>query len=527
MSNTQFLDMAQAANNSFFKDLSADLDNLSIMFDLLPLGVLGVDTNGRIIYYNRAHAKLDQLTVPEVVGRLESEVFGFPDFSPGITRACRKMNRPILGFMCAYFTLKNPSRIINGAYWVFPLHDAQNKISGSICFTMPIMGKDQPVENNYLIWPDYRPVAKEPKVIIGDTEQMLKAVRVAKSKADSPSPVLISGETGTGKELFARLIHDSSHRAKKAFMAINCAAIPSNLLEGILFGTTKGSFTGALDKPGLFEEANGGTVYLDEADSMPMDLQPKLLRVLQEMTVRRLGATADFKLDVKIISSIGVSIQELLEKEKIRSDLFYRLAVIIINIPPLRDRLADIDEMINYFIHKYNKQLNKKVFDFDAQSKQWLLSYSWPGNVRELENLVAGAINMIEDDLVLTMAHLPDHYLYLAERGEAYLAPNAFTNTSPTPTFEVQNPVNNFGVGLAGADSLYPKVNLEDNLAKVAGMADWQVEEIDIITKYLREAKGKLMATAENLGISRQLLRYKMNKYGLNRHDFLPKIGRK
>ena len=525
MNNTQLPDMTKAANQVFFQDLSMDLENLKRMFDLLPLGVLAVDINGRIIYYNRAHAKLDQLTAPEVVGRLESEVFGFPDFSPGITRACRKMNRPILGFMCAYFTVKNPSRIINGAYWVFPLHGAQNEISGSVCFTMPITGKDQPVETNYLIWPEYMPLAKEPKVIIGDTEQMLKAVRVAKSKADSPSPVLISGETGTGKELFARLIHDSSHRAKKSFMAINCAAIPSNLLEGILFGTTKGSFTGALDKAGLFEEANGGTVYLDEADSMPMDLQPKLLRVLQEMTVRRLGATADVKLDVKIISSIGVSIKDLLDKEKIRSDLFYRLAVIIINIPPLRDRLPDIDEMINYFIYKYNKQLHKKVFDFDAQAKKWLLSYSWPGNVRELENLVAGAINMVEDDLVLTMAHLPEHYLYLAEKDEVYSDTNSDANHNST--LEGQNSQGRVKDDVLEANLFYPELDFGASLTSVPGLATWQVEEMGIITKHLKEARGKLTVTAASLGISRQLLRYKMNKYGLKRYEFLPKMGEK
>ena len=520
----------------FFQNLSRDFENLWRIFDLLPIGVMAVNTEGIIIYYNRIHAKLDHLTQQEVLGRPEREVFGFPDFSPGIMRACQKMKRPILGFMCPYYTTKNPERIILGAYWVFPLFGEDKKIAGSICFTMPITDNDTPVEVKHLMWPDYMPVSKSPKKIIGDNKQLNKALALARNKADSPSAVLISGETGTGKELFARLIHDSSRRSDKPFMAINCSAIPGHLLEGLLFGTTKGSFTGALDRPGLFEEAAGGTVYLDEIDSMPMELQPKLLRVLQEMKVTRLGSAREIKLDVKLISSIGTPIQEVLVREKMRPDLFYRLAVIVINVPPLRERLDDLDELLNYFIAKYNKQLNKKVVSFDPQTKKWLRNYSWPGNVRELENLVVGSINMAENETtILTRDHLPDHYLYLAEQryfsdqrraqGQSifFSGPLAaghegeeaddfleLYDTSPSPARSRK------AAGLPAAE------------AEIDGsQSSFEQEELVILKEHLTRARGKAAQAAESLGISRQLLHYKMKKYRLSRYDFMPKLGQK
>lgn len=520
----------------FFKNLSRDLENLWRIFDLLPIGVMAVDTEGSITYYNRAHARLDRLTQEEVLGRPEREVFGFPDFSPGIMRACQKMKRPILGFMCPYYTTKNPGRIITGAYWVFPLFGEDRKTLGSICFTMPIGDDDAPVEARRLMWPELMPVSKSPKKIIGDNPQLVKALNQAKSRAGSPSAVLISGETGAGKELFARLIHDSSPRSQKPFMAINCSALPGHLLEGLLFGTAKGSFTGALDRAGLFEEANGGTVYLDEIDSMPMELQPKLLRVLQEMKVTRLGAAGEIRLDVKLISSIGTPIQEVLAREKMRPDLFYRLAVIVINVPPLRERLDDLDELLNYFIAKYNKQLAKKVVGFDSETKRWLRNYGWPGNVRELENLVAGSINMAENETtVLTLAHLPEHYLYPAggryfrgREGEPGRA--VFSGGSPPGGPENEAPDEFMGFYGSPPPPRHEKKAADPPAEKAEGQnrrSSFEEEERAALKAHLGRAQGIQARAAESLGISRQLLRYKMKKYNLSRYDFLPRPGRK
>jgi arginine utilization regulatory protein len=301
----------------------------------------------------------------------------------------------------------------------------------------------------------------------------------------------------------ARLAHEHSSRSALPFLPINCAAIPLQLLEGLLFGTTKGSFTGALDRPGLFEEANGGTVYLDEIDSMPMELQPKLLRLLQEMRVSRLGSSREMALDVRIIGSIGSTAQEALEQGRIRPDLFYRLAVIVLHVPPLRERLNDLDELINYFVAKYNQQLRRKVVGFDDQVIGWFRRYSWPGNIRELENLVAGAINMAGNETVLTVDHLPYHYVFLRGQEEQPSEPIA----SPAESTE----------SLATEQT---SVSSEPEQKE-----SFRANEIRTIKQHLGLANGRLTIAAKNLGISRQLLSYKMRKYGLSRYDFLPQLG--
>ncbi|MDR1921990.1 MAG: sigma 54-interacting transcriptional regulator [Candidatus Adiutrix sp.] len=494
--------------HQFFKSLGQNLEYLQRLFDLLPLGVYVTNTKGVIIYYNRAHARLDNLSPREVLGRPEVEVFGFPEVSPGIMRTCQKTGRPILGFMCPYFTHKDPYRVINGAYWVFPLFDEQKNISGSLCFTIPVGDSHEPTAASPQNWLKTMPMIKSSKKIVGDNVQLRKAIVLAKVRADSPSPVLICGETGTGKELFARLIHDSSRRAARPFLPINCAAIPAHLLESLLFGTTKGSFTGAMDKPGLLEEAAGGTIYLDEIDSMPVELQPKLLRVLQEMKVGRLGSSREIKLDVKIISSISTSVQEIMAKRKLRPDLFYRLAVMVIQAPPLRERMDDLDELINYFIAKHNRSLGQKVVAFDARSKAWLRQYLWPGNVRELENLVAGAINLAGNESILTMKHLPDHYLYMIEHNE----------TGKDLLFELEDGLE---TGLKKSET-GPEPSPAGETPR---LGTFHEEERRTIETYLTAASGRMTAAATSMGISRQLLRYKMQKYGLDRYDYLPRLG--
>ncbi|MDL2260561.1 sigma 54-interacting transcriptional regulator [Deltaproteobacteria bacterium OttesenSCG-928-K17] len=503
----------------FFQNLSQDLEQLRRLFDLMPIGVMALDTDGVIIYYNRAHGKIDNLLPQEVLGRPEVSVFRYMDCKSGIMRSCQKMGRPILGFTGPYSTFKDENKIIHGTYWVFPLTNSGKKIVGSICFTVAFDSEhNQGMGKKQLMWPDLMSASQVPKKIIGENQQLLKAVAVAKNKANSPSNVLIAGETGTGKELFAKLIHESSSRADKPFLPVNCAAIPAQLLEGLLFGTTKGSFTGAVNKAGLFEEANGGTIYLDEIDSMPVELQPKLLRVLQEMRVKRLGSSRDIKLDLKIITSIGTPIHEVMVQEKLRPDLFYRLAVIVITLPPLRERLDDLDDLISYFIAKYNKLLRKKILHFDVEAKKWLKKYAWPGNVRELENLIAGTVNLADHEQVLTLAHLPDHYLYqieqqqdhdamfygsigiLSERSAGRLKPPAASNQKTKKA--------------SGARPVSPAA------------ASFENQERAAIDECLKKTGGKIGETAEMMGISRQLLNYKMKKYGLSRYDYLSqKIG--
>jgi arginine utilization regulatory protein len=477
------------AMNDFFRNLGGDLDNLQRMFDCLPIGVMAVDRDDLIVYYNKAQGRLENLTPEEALGRKERDVYGVPDFSPGIMRTCRRMNRPILGFMCTYYTRKDPARIIEGAFWAFPLHDGAGGVTGSLCFTINV-GSMEVGRLKSVVWPEYLPITQPSSEIIGSNQAVAKALHLAKSKADSPSPVLITGETGVGKELVARLVHSHSSRSAMPFMPINCAAIPAQLLEGLIFGTTRGSFTGAVDRPGLFEEANGGTVYLDEIDSMPMELQPKMLRLLQGMRVTRLGSAKEIGLDVKIVSSIACSATEALLLNRMRPDLFYRLAVIVLHIPPLRERLDDLDELLSFFVAKYNQQLRQKVVGFDDQVMAWFKGYSWPGNIRELENLVAGSINMAGESEVLTVDHLPYHYVFIKDQEEQSAAPAR----PPAPP------------AAAGATAI-------------------ELDEIRIIKEQLVQTRGHLGKAAERLGISRQLLSYKMRKYGLNRHDFRPRLA--
>jgi len=204
---------------------------------------------------------------------------------------------------------------------------------------------------------------------------------------------LILGETGTGKELIARAIHNLSPRRERTFVKINCAAIPSGLLESELFGHERGAFTGAIaQKVGRFELADKGTIFLDEVGDIPLELQPKLLRVLQEHEFERLGATRTVRVDARVVAATNADLSRLVAERKFRSDLFYRLNVFPIQIPPLRDRREDIPLLVRYFVQKFSRSLNKIVQYVPAEAMDALVGYSWPGNIRELENLLERAV---------------------------------------------------------------------------------------------------------------------------------------
>ena len=231
--------------------------------------------------------------------------------------------------------------------------------------------------------------------------------------AASHSTVLITGESGTGKEMFARAIHAESSRQNYPFVAINCGAIPDTLLESELFGYVKGAFTGAdpRGKIGKFELANKGVIFLDEIGDMPLYLQVKLLRVLQERKITRIGSNQVIDIDVRVIAATNKDLRAMIKENKFREDLFYRLNVIPLEIPPLRERKEDIAELVMFLVAKYARLFNKKVTGVDEETMRILERYSWPGNVRELENTVEFMINMMEGDGILTTATLPKNLL--------------------------------------------------------------------------------------------------------------------
>jgi len=240
--------------------------------------------------------------------------------------------------------------------------------------------------------------------IIGNSPQMEKVFSIIRKVADTDASVLLTGESGTGKELVARSIHNQSSRHTNPFIAINCAAIPRDLLESELFGHVKGAFTGAIkDKSGKFALADGGTLFLDEVGELPLELQPKLLRALQEKVVVPVGGTKELKLDARIVAATNLDIEKALVDATFREDLYYRLAVVPIHLPPLRERQEDISLLLRHFCSKYGA----KGVNFDSGVMSALTSYRWPGNIRELENLVERLLIMRDGDTI-SLSDLPE-----------------------------------------------------------------------------------------------------------------------
>ncbi len=313
--------------------------------------------------------------------------------------------------------------------------------------------------------------------MVGRSKEMQKVYSLIRKVADTPANVLILGESGTGKELVARAVHENSSRKNKPFVAINCGGIPENLLESELFGYMKGSFTGAFaDRAGLFEVARGGAVFLDEIAELPVVLQVKLLRVVQEKTIRRVGGSEDIKIDVRIISATNQDLEEKVKQGQFREDLYFRLNVIPIHIPPLRKRREDIPLLVQYFIEKYAKEFGKEVKRISAYALELLLRYPFPGNIRELENIIERSVALESSSLIL-----PEN-LVIAEDGNG--------------TADMVAAVDFSGGG----------IDLNRELERF---------EREIIRKALEKAKGSKTKAASLLGVSFPSLRHRIDKLNM------------
>lgn len=315
--------------------------------------------------------------------------------------------------------------------------------------------------------------------IIGNSEPIVELKEKARRIAKSNSPVLVYGETGTGKELLVQAIHNADHkRRNKPFIAQNCAALPFSLLESILFGTAAGSFTGAKDNPGLFELAHGGTLYLDEVNSLNIELQAKLLRVIQDGVVRRVGAAKTKDVDVRIIASTNEPPSELVEKKLLREDLYYRLNVIYLELPPLRERREDISVLVRYFIERNNEQLGKRVAGVDKEAMRVFEEYPWPGNVRELEHLVESTMNLIDTETIVL-----DDIQYYFDKRLKLAAMDAEALPANTPLGDLNASVDKY--------------------------------EKSLLVKALKASKGNISMAARTLGLPKQTMHNKIKKHNI------------
>ena len=264
--------------------------------------------------------------------------------------------------------------------------------------------------------------------LTGQSEEMRAVYQIIEAVAPSTASVLIFGESGTGKELVARAVHAKSERAKGPFFALNCAALPKDILENELFGHEKGAFTGSTnEKPGAFEMADGGTIFLDEIAEMPPDIQVKLLRAIETRVIRRLGGKKEISVDIRILAATNRDLQKALADNDLREDLYYRLAVVELFLPPLRERVGDIKLLATEFLARFAQQNGRAVSGFDSAAWDWILSYAWPGNVRELKNAVERAVIMSRGDKITAQDIMPRHIHRAAEAGENITLPPGAT----------------------------------------------------------------------------------------------------
>jgi arginine utilization regulatory protein len=452
--------------------LTQELDN----------GVHVVLKDRTTILYNQAMAQLEGQSSQEVLGKDFREVFpGIPEEASTLLLA---LNQGEATYLKEQRYLNQYGKWIHTVNTTIPVRDSEGQIIAAVEFSKDLTQMKEMSDRILAMNPSSSENKEIPRDhiktysfedLMGEDPVFREMVDLAKRACGSNASVFLYGETGTGKELVAQSIHYGSGRKNKPFLAQNCAALPESLLEGILFGTAKGGFTGAVDREGLFEQASGGTLLLDEISAMPYALQGKLLRVLQEDYIRRVGGTRDIPIDARIIATVNEEPEGLIREGRLRKDLYYRLNIVNLRLPPLRERKKDIPILVEHFLEKHNHRFHKEVWMVAEGAMEKLLDYPYPGNVRELENILMSAISLTEKEHVLTEKLIripkedPDHHGEDKMRMEALRGP------------------------------------LDDYLVQT---------ERKWIEEALQSAEGNISQAARLLGIKRQTLQHKMKKYG-------------
>ena len=472
-------------------------NNFNKILDSLDEGIHIVDQEGITIVYNKKVSQIDGLDPEEVLGKNLFKAYPSLTLETSTLMKTLKTGEPINQKQQTFINSKGkkittvnttvPIRFDNGSLGAMEIsrditqleelvdniNDLRARVNGGKRSgkTKNKVKKKSVNNNTSYTFQD----------IIGECTNFQKTVEEAMKAAGSGSSVLLYGETGTGKELFAQSIHNASNRSSQPFIAQNCAALPKDLLEGLLFGTKKGGFTGAKSRPGLFEQADGGTILLDEINSMDPALQAKLLRVLQENKVRRIGGQEEKDVDVRVIATMNTHPDKAFQESNLREDLFYRLSVVYLEIPPLRKRKEDISCLVDHFIDMYNAKFSKSIKGVGQDLKEVLKKYDWPGNVRELQHVIESAFNMLQNDEYIVYDDLPR---YIKERLNSSEVSVQGINCTTHP-----------------GDSLPP---LEEVMEEI---------EVQLIETALKRTDGNISAAARKLNISRQSLQYKIKKY--------------
>lgn len=456
--------------------------------------VMVCDSSGRMIVYNDANSRLEGLLREQVIGKHVASIYRWTEVQSLLLQAIKE-RKPIINKHQTYTTFLG--RKLDVMCSTFPLFE-NNEVIGAVSIMKDYSQMkeltDRVIElQEQLYGKVNKPLAKKSNLkarytfddLIGSSIGIQQAITWARKASKTSSHVLIYGETGTGKELFAQSIHNASSRAANPFIAVNCAALPENLLEGILFGTVKGAYTGAIDRPGLFEQANKGTLLLDEMNSMSFTLQSKLLRVLQEGIIRRLGDISEIPVDVRIISNINKEPHAAIKDKELREDLYYRLSAVYVEIPPLRNRVEDIPLLAKAFVDIYNRSLGRRVADLSPEAMEMFNNYDWPGNVREFQHTIESAMNIIDDhDKVLLPFHLPAH---IRKKVPYNSADTACCITVPLPDGPLEQALEQY--------------------------------ELIVISHVLKNNKWNVSRTAKQLDIKRQSLQYRIRKYGLSKSN--------
>lgn len=369
--------------NEYHKKLVSAKIYIDTMVDSIPAGIMTSDLKGNIKTLNRHIMELFGYSEEEMKQKKAYDLFD--DWDNAVKTIENKDQ-----FLDEDVFVHSRKNVLQYNLSMYPISDGDGKLEG-IVYVFKETRKVRKLANKIM---GRRAIYTFDK-IIGQNKEFLKTIDFAKQVADSKSTILIMGESGTGKEVFAQSIHNHSNRSNENFVALNCGAIPKNLIESELFGYDEGAFTGAKRSghPGKFEIADGGTIFLDEIGEMPLDMQTRLLRVIEEGTVGRIGGTKEIVVDVRIIAATNKDLVEEVSRGNFRKDLFYRLNVLPIRLPSLKERKDDIPLLIDYFMERISRRINKRMLEIPEDYMKDLIEYSWPGNIRELENLIELMLN--------------------------------------------------------------------------------------------------------------------------------------